>query len=82
MLHPLVWFTIAVLTIGLVMKTAGFMERFDQPVYDRSQDARTEQRMDSSFEQVTNHMTPTYDLGTVSGMATPFRVNQYTAFVS
>jgi len=54
-------------------------EKFQPEMLDRSQDRRTQTVEHSSFEQRTNHMPRNSFVEAAQGMATPFRVNAYTA---
>lgn len=57
-------------------------ERFQPEFLDKSQVQRTVATETSSYEQLTNHMNPApADIGAVSGMQTPFQVNQYKSYV-
>lgn len=69
-------FLVAVLVI---MKTT---ERFQPEFLDKSQTARTIAVEDSSYNQRTNHLDPiSSNRGSINGIETPFRVNQYTSYV-
>jgi hypothetical protein len=72
---------VALLVAGFVLKK--FMtERFQPEFLDRKQIAKTLAASDSSYQQTTNHMEPApFSLGPIVGSETPFRVNQYTAYV-
>ena len=71
----------ALLVIALVMlKTT---ERFQPEFLDRTQIAKTIATEDSSYDQKTNHMNPSpYAKKPIAGIETPFRVNQYTSYVT
>jgi len=57
-------------------------ENFRPEFLDTSQVRRTIAAEDSHYEQYTNHMSPApANMGPMSGMETPFQVNQYKAFV-
>jgi hypothetical protein len=72
---------IAVLVIALVLLKS--REKFQPEFLDRTQVDRTLAVQDSSYNQQTNHLTPTpYSMGPVEGVETPFQVNQYRAYVS
>lgn len=68
----------ALLVLGfVVMKQT---ERFQPEFLDKTQVRRTVNTEDSSYEQMTNHMSHApYSMGPIAGTPTPFRVNQYTA---
>jgi hypothetical protein len=69
-------FLVAVLVL---MKTT---ERFQPEFLDKSQTARTIAVEDSSYNQRTNHLDPiSSNRGSLNGIETPFRVNQYTSYV-
>jgi len=69
-------FLVAVL---VMMKTT---ERFQPEFLDKSQTARTIAVEDSSYNQRTNHLDPiSSNRGSLNGIETPFRVNQYTSYV-
>ena len=57
-------------------------ERFQPEFLDKRQVQKTVAMEDSSYTQQTNHMMYGHaDMGSVSGMQTPFQVNQYKAYV-
>jgi hypothetical protein len=56
-------------------------ETFVQEFVDKSNDQRTAETSASSYEQRTNHFIPTKPLlEPITGVETPFRVNQWTSF--
>jgi hypothetical protein len=58
-------------------------ERFQPEFLDKRQVRNTVAREQSSYEQYTNHMSPSpVEMGPIQGMQTPFQVNQYTAYVA
>jgi hypothetical protein len=58
-------------------------ERFQPEFLDKRQVQTTVAREGSSYEQMTNHMSPSpVQMGPIQGMQTPFQVNQYTAYVA
>lgn len=73
-------FVAALLVLGfVVMKQT---ERFQPEFLDKKQVARTVSVEDSSYEQMTNHMSHApYSMGPIEGTQSPFRVNQYTAHI-
>jgi hypothetical protein len=77
------WFLllVAILVVGLVlykMRT----EKFQPEFLDRTQIAKTIAVEDSSYDQKTNHMDPSpFSMGPITGVETPFQVNQYRAYV-
>jgi len=57
-------------------------ERFQPEFLDKRQVRTTVAHENSSYEQMTNHMSPSpVQMGPIQGMQTPFQVNQYTAYV-
>jgi hypothetical protein len=57
-------------------------ERFQPEFLDKRQVQTTVAHERSSYEQMTNHMTPSpVAMGPMQGMETPFQVNQYRAYV-
>lgn len=79
-MNPVVYFVIALAILAAVLYTT--RERFQPEFLDKRQVQTTVAREDSSYNQQTNHMNPApYDMGPVSGMQTPFQVNQYKAYV-
>jgi hypothetical protein len=77
------WFLllVAILVVGMVlykMRT----EKFQPEFLDRTQIAKTIAVEDSSYDQKTNHMDPSpFSMGPITGVETPFQVNQYRAYV-
>ncbi len=58
-------------------------ERFQPEFLDKRQVQTTVAREGSSYEQYTNHMSPSpVQMGPIQGMQTPFQVNQYTAYMT
>jgi hypothetical protein len=58
-------------------------ERFQPEFLDKRQVQTTVAHEGSSYEQYTNHMSPSpVQMGPIQGMQTPFQVNQYTAYVA
>jgi len=75
---------IAALLAGLmalfaVFQLSGDVEKFQPELLDRSQIQRTQEVEHSSYEQRTNHMPRNSFVEAAQGMATPWRVNAYTA---
>jgi hypothetical protein len=75
---------IAALIVGVVVLLAawtmsGAQGKHDPELLDRSQDQRTQTVENSSHEQRTNHMPFTSFVEGATGIATPWRVNAYTA---
>lgn len=64
----------------VMMKTT---ERFQPEFLDKAQVRKTIAVENSSYEQMTNHADPApYSMGPIAGIETPFRVNQYTSYVT
>jgi hypothetical protein len=79
-MKPWVFLTIAILVLGALLMQS--RERFQPEMLDKSQVARTVATQFSSHEQLTNHMpSPAGYAGRVEGIATPFQVNQYKAYL-
>jgi hypothetical protein len=79
-MKPIVFFVIALSVLAFVLHTT--RERFQPEFLDKRQVRTTVAHEDSSYNQQTNHMNPAhYDMGPVSGMQSPFQVNQYKAYV-
>jgi glucose-6-phosphate 1-dehydrogenase len=70
----------ALLVLGfVVMKQT---ERFQPEFLDKKQVQKTVSVEDSSYEQMTNHMTlAPYSMGPIEGTPSPFQVNQYRAHI-
>jgi hypothetical protein len=79
-MKPWVFLVLAIALLGaLLMKSR---ERFQPEMLDKTQVDRTVETQFSSHAQVTNHMpSPAGYAGRVEGIATPFQVNQYKAFI-
>lgn len=71
----------ALLVLALVMmKTT---ERFQPEFLDKAQVRKTVAVENSSYAQTTNHMdSAPYSMAPIQGTETPFRVNQYTTYVT
>jgi hypothetical protein len=79
-MKPVVFLVIAILLLAFVLMSS--RERFRPEFLDTRQVKRTVATEDSHYEQYTNHMNPSGGVpGSLDGMQTPFRVNQYTAYV-
>ena len=79
-MKPWLFLVLAIVVLGFLLKAT--QERFQPELLDKSQVARTVATQFSSHAQVTNHMpSGARWSGTVEGIATPFQVNQYKAFV-
>jgi hypothetical protein len=78
MLH-IIALVVALGAIWYASQLSGAQEKFQPELLDRSQAKRTQEVEHSSHEQRTNHMPFSSFVDAVQGMATPFRVNAYTA---
>lgn len=77
---PILFLAVALLALGVVLWAS--RERFQPEFLDKSQVQKTVASEDSHYSQVTNHMTPApAHMGPISGMASPFQVNQYKAYI-
>ena len=71
----------AILVIALVMMRS--RERFQPEFLDKAQVRKTVAVENSSYAQTTNHMDHApYSMGPITGVETPFRVNQYTSYMT
>jgi hypothetical protein len=71
----------AILILALVMMRT--TERFQPEFLDKAQVRKTIAVENSSYAQTTNHIDPApYSMGPIHGVETPFRVNQYTSYVT
>jgi hypothetical protein len=78
MIRPLLALVLALVVLYFALPR----ERFQPEFLDKSQVDKTVAVENSSYAQVTNHADPApYSMGPVQGMQTPFRVNQYRAYV-
>ncbi len=79
-MSPTVYLLIGIVVLAFVLMSS--RERFRPEFLDTRQVQRTVATEDSHYEQYTNHMSAPGGLpGSVAGMPTPFRVNQYTAYL-
>ena len=70
----------AILILALIMLRT--TERFQPEFLDKAQVRKTVAVENSSYAQTTNHMDHApYSMGPITGVETPFRVNQYTSYV-
>ena len=69
-------FLIAVVVIAFVLNLVR-VEHFESRFIDTSQQKRAMKLEDSSYEQRTNHFVQNNDVGSATGMSTPWQVNQY-----
>ena len=71
----------AILLVALIMMRS--RERFQPEFLDKAQVRKTVAVENSSYAQTTNHMEyAPYSMGPIVGIETPFRVNQYTSYVT
>jgi len=79
-MNPTIYLVAALGVLALVLYAS--RERFRPEFLDTRQVKRTIAAEDSHYGQYTNHMSPApANLGPVSGMASPFQVNQYKAYI-
>lgn len=79
-MNPTIYLLAAMAVLALVLYAT--RERFQPEFLDKSQVRKTVAVENSSYAQQTNHMSfAPADMGAVSGMQTPFQVNQYKAYV-
>lgn len=79
-MNPTIYLLAALAVLALVLYTT--RERFQPEFLDKRQIQKTVAVEDSSYTQQTNHMSyAPYSMGPVTGMETPFQVNQYKAYV-
>jgi hypothetical protein len=77
---PTLYLLIGIVVLAFVLMSS--RERFRPEFLDTRQVKRTIATEDSHYEQYTNHMNPSGGVpGSLGGMPTPFRVNQYTAYL-
>lgn len=77
---PTLFLLAALLVLGVVLWST--RERFQPEFLDKRQVRKTVASEDSHYSQTTNHMMPSpAQMGPISGMASPFQVNQYKAFI-
>lgn len=79
-----VWFLLALLIVGFVMKLLPGMEKFyggppESKMIDTSQQKRAMANEDSSYSQKTNHFVIPSSVGEAVGMTTPWQVNQWSS---
>jgi len=80
-MNPTILLVIALFALIAVLYLG--RERFQPEFLDKRQVQTTVAREQSSYEQYTNHMSPSpVEMGPIRGMHTPFQVNQYTAYVT
>jgi hypothetical protein len=78
MIRPLLALVLALIVLYIALPR----ERFQPEFLDKSQVDKTVAVENSSYAQVTNHADPApYSMGPIQGLQTPFRVNQYRAYV-
>lgn len=79
-MNPTVYLLVAMVALAFVLYVT--RERFQPEFLDKRQVQKTVALENSSYAQQTNHMqfAPAI-MGPIQGMATPFQVNQYKAYV-
>lgn len=79
-MNPTLWLVAGLFALMLVMYLT--RERFQPEFLDKRQVVRTVAAENSHYEQYTNHMAPSpVSMGPITGMQTPFQVNQYKAYI-
>ena len=79
-MNPVVYLLAALVLIAFVLYAR--RERFQPEFLDKTQVDTTVARELSSYAQQTNHVDPySANMGPITGMETPFQVNQYKAYV-
>jgi len=79
-MSPTLFLVAAIVVLAYVLWKS--RERFQPEFLDKRQVQKTVASEDSHYSQVTNHMNPApAEMGPVSGMASPFQVNQYKAYI-
>ena len=79
-MSPTLFLVVAIVLLAVVLWQS--RERFQPEFLDKRQVQKTVASEDSHYSQVTNHMSPSpAQMGPISGMASPFQVNQYKAYV-
>jgi len=76
------WTLIIVLVVAGALVWLAVSSRSAQTVVRDKAMLQQQQESASSYEQTTNHFPrPSYDLGPVAGVESPFRVNMYQAYI-
>jgi hypothetical protein len=79
-MNPTLYLLAGMALLALVLYST--RERFQPEFLDKRQVQKTVSAENSSYAQQTNHMSyAPYSMGPVSGMETPFQVNQYKAYI-
>jgi hypothetical protein len=79
-MSPTLFLVVAIVVLAFVLWNS--RERFQPEFIDKRQVQKTVASEDSHYSQVTNHMNPApTQMGPLSGMASPFQVNQYKAYI-
>lgn len=81
-MSPVVFLVLGILALAFVLMST--RERFRPEFLDTRQVKRTVAAEDSHYGQYTNHMSAPTGLPegpALSGVPTPFKVNQYTAYI-
>ena len=79
-MNPTVYLLAGLVVLAFVLYAS--RERFRPEFLDKRQVQRTIAAEDSHYGQYTNHMNPApASMGVVEGMASPFQVNQYKAYI-
>ena len=76
------WLFLALAVVLIAFVLLKSREHYQPEFLDKTQVDRTVAVEGSSYAQTTNHAIPAhYSLGPIQGVETPFRVNQYRAYV-
>lgn len=79
-MNPTLWLLAGMAALAFVLYVS--RERFQPEFLDKRQVDRTVAAEGSHYGQYTNHMPPVAaSMGSPPGMATPFQVNQYKAYI-
>jgi hypothetical protein len=79
-MNPTLYLLAGMVVLAFVLYST--RERFQPEFTDKRQVQKTVSVEDSSYRQQTNHMQyAPANMGPVTGMQTPFQVNQYKAYV-
>ena len=78
----IVWFIVGVLVLAVAWSVFA-KEKFEVAFFDTTQEKKRAAVEDSSYSQQTNHVDPApYSSGPIPGQESPFRVNQFNAYVT
>jgi len=78
----IVWFIVGVLALAVAWSFFT-KENFKVRFFETTQEDKRAVVEDSSYAQQTNHIDPAqYSSGPIPGQESPFRVNQFNAYVT